>query len=223
MAMIVLGNQGELALSPAQFEVMCKLYEGKTITAVAAELCLAYATVYSHYDAAKAKLGTETQAETLREFQKHYRESEELIVSAMHLLWGQRGPGYVTSFFVENILAVLADQAEFNLLMNNLFGMLYKNSKKSSSLNMMLCLLFCVILLASYDISYAGTPTPVVYGTPWVTPTSVVNALPNVAIAQANLFLPDAGATVMIVVVGIAIFGRVALYVRKLGRRGRRL
>ncbi len=223
MAVIVLGNQGQLELSPQQFDVMCKMYEGKTISEVADELCLAYATVYSHYDAVKCKLGTETQAETLREFQKHYQNSEELLVSAMRLLWGQREPGYMISFLMENIISVIADQEEFNLMMTNIFDLLYKNSKKTSSLNMMLCLLFCGILLASYDIAAAQTPTAIAYGTPWVTPTTAVNALPNVAIAQANLFLPDVGATVLIVVVGIMIFGRVALYVRQLGRRGRRL
>jgi len=88
---------------------------------------------------------------------------------------------------------------------------------------MMTKVYFCVILFVSSGTAHAQTPTPVEWGTPFVTPTIVVNALPNVAIAQANQVLPAAMMGVSVFVIAIFLLGRVILAMRLAGRRGRKL
>lgn len=113
MALVALGRQNIITLSPRQYELMKLLCRGNTIKQAAANMAISYNTAYSHYDAAKNKLGTFTQIETVTKFAEM-----------------DNGNGVETPAM--SLLNIIRYQADFNEFMDD-FLVAWLNRRKTAN------------------------------------------------------------------------------------------
>ena len=158
MACMVLGNQGELKLSPQEYKVMCHLRAGYTVQQTANAMNIAYKTAYSYYDHVKNKLGTDTQEETILQFSVLYNSTMGFAFAVLKGCLEEENYLLLRDFIRREFTGYL--------------GEFPQHITAILSLGTWLWVTIYAILIDS-GIAYAATPTPVPAGTPFVTPTPV--------------------------------------------------
>jgi len=158
VACMVLGNQGELKLSPQEYKTMCYLRAGYTVQQTSESMGITYRTAWGYYDQSKNKLGTNTQEETVLEFSRLYDTTLGIAFSIFKGCLSEENYKLLRDFYRREISGYIGEFPQ------------------RISGNLVFCtwswVTICVILLKA-KIARADTPTPVPVGTPFVTPTSV--------------------------------------------------